>query len=122
MSYLNDYREWAKLECVCKALRDEVQRIHWARLHSLTLETLPYEFKIDGKKKKNSTNGSRLFISFLHKEHADGTIKAVSQQANNLREVHLGMAILTDDNMDCASAMIRCLRFEEDNFANIVKQ
>ncbi len=119
LRYIADPRDWARVEGVCKAFRDEIQRSHWARVHSLMIErTVANWFWITVKKAKSSAKGGQLVIGHqlvvgvFDGNGAVGAVQAVARRASNLKELHMDIGYLEDRReSECISMMIGSFRF-----------
>ncbi len=99
LQFIADPRDWARMEGISKAFRDEIRRVHWTQVYSLIIEkgALDGAFSIGVKKGKSLANGDefavgdQLVVGVFHLNGALGALQTVAKKANNLKQLHVQM-------------------------------
>ncbi len=110
--YLSDFRDWGRMERVCRGFQGEIRRGPWTKVQNLTVQLhcfLGSRYHIGVKKTKGAAEANQL-VSFSEEM---GVVRAVAERATNLKEMNISTSLFcfNEVEFEMCTDLIRALRF-----------
>ncbi len=109
-TYLCDFRDWGRMECVCRGFRSEMRRGPWTKVQNLSvrLEQSDAHYHVRVRKTKGAIEADQL-ISFSEV----GVVREVAERATNLKQMSIdtSLSLLIEPQLQRCVNVIRALHF-----------
>ncbi len=109
-TYVSDFRDWGRMECVCRGFQREIRRGPWTKVQNLTVRFHWADpcYHVGVKKTKEASEVDQQ-IRFPQV----GVVRAVAERATNLKEMSISTSLFQWDDVEfeMCTDLIRSLRF-----------